>query len=179
MTKIKKPEPEHSLLKVIPFDKKTEREKLTDAAWNFVSAALWPREKFRTKEIASIKKIIAYYLSDDKYTKQSFRIFIEAVVLYRKQFLSTGISHPLVWLNQAYDQGFTKALECYKRVEETRKSVPLYEHAVSILSNSILKYTIKSTSATIIQCRNELLFHKDDELIRLFYFHIIHRNHIP
>ena len=179
MTKIKKPAHENSPLKVIPFNKKPEREKLTDAAWNFVRAALWPREKFRTKDIASIKSIIAYYLSDDKYIKQSFRIFIEAVVLYRKQFPSTAISHPLVWLNQAYDQGFTKALECYKRVVETRKSIPLYEHAVTVLSNCISKYTHKTTTETIIQCRNELLFHKDDELIRLFYFHIIHSNHIP
>ena len=179
MTKIKKPAKENSILKIIPFSKKTERENLTDSAWNFVRAALWPRENFRTKDIASIKGIIAYYLSDDKYIKQSFIIFIEAVVLYKKQFPSIAISHPLVWLNQAYEQGFTKALECYKRVVETRKSIPLFEHAVSVLANSILKYTGKPISATIIQCRNELLFHKDDELIHLFYFHIIHSNHIP
>src|SRR5437762_1373698 len=159
MTKIKKPAQENSLFKVIPLNKKTEGEKLTDSAWNFVRAALWPGEKFRTKEIVSIKSIIAYYLSEDKYVKQSFRIFIESVVLYKKQFPLIVIFLPLVWLNQAYDQGFTKALECYKRVVETRKSIPLYEHAVSVLSNSILKYTVKSTSATIIQCRNELLFH--------------------
>ena len=139
MTKIKKPIQENSLLRVIPFNRKPEREKLTEAAWNFARAAFWPREKFRTKDTGSIKSIITYYLSDDKYIRQSFRIFIEAVVLYKKQFPSTVISHPLVWLNQAYDQGFTKALECYKRVGETRKSIPLYEHAVTVLSNSILK----------------------------------------
>jgi hypothetical protein len=32
-----------------------------------------PRENFKTKDIASIKSIIAYYLSDDKYLNKKIK----------------------------------------------------------------------------------------------------------
>src|SRR5690348_14730809 len=103
-----------SSCKTFPIDDRTEAIKLVDAAWNFAYAALWPKEKFRESEIKAVKKTIAYYLQDDSFLRQSFRIFIEAIVLYKKHFAEEPVLHPLVWLNQGYSNGFTKALHCYQ-----------------------------------------------------------------
>ncbi len=167
-----------SSCQVVPCDKRTEAGKLTDAALHFAYAALWPEEKFREKEIQSIKRIIAYYLPDDSFLRHSFKIFIEAIVLYKKHFPGEPVLHPLVWLNQGYSGGIAKALKCYQDVQEIRKDVPLYENAASVFANLMLKYSKIPTSSIVKRCRSSLLRLKDRSLLKLFYFHIIHANHI-
>ncbi len=178
MKKAIKTSPDESSCKKIPLDNRTEAIKLADAAWNFSYAALWPQEKFRESEIKAVKKTIAYYLQDDSFLRQSFRIFIEAIVLYKKHFSEEPVLHPLVWLNQGYSNGFTKALHCYQEVQVLRKAVPLYEEPITVLAMLILKYTLKPTPATIRLCRSTLLQQKDESLLKLFYYHIIHSNYI-
>jgi hypothetical protein len=164
--------------KTIPFDDRTEAERLADAAWDFAYAALWPQEKFRESETKAIKNIVAYYLQDDSFLRLSFKIFIEAIVLYKKHLDEETILHPLVWLNQGYGGGFTKALQCYQEVQELRKTVPLYEHPANVLATLIFKYTNKPTPAMIRLCRSTLLLQRDETLLNLFYCHLIHANYI-
>ncbi len=165
-------------INTVPFDNRTEAEKLIDATWHFAYASLWPQEKFKEKEIKAIKNIIAYYLQVDSFLRQSFTIFIEAIVLHKRRFPNAPALHPLVWLNQGFNGGIIKALECYNHVKEIRKEVPLYENAVSVLAKAIFKYTKKPTPSMVGQCRALLLLHKDQSLLNLFYFHIIHSNYI-
>lgn len=167
-----------SFPQAIPLDNRTEPQRLADAAWNFAYAALWPMEKFRDSELKAIKNIVAYYLHDDSFLKLSFRIFIEAIVLYKKHFPEEPVLHPLVWLNQGYAGGFTRALQCYLEVQELRKSVPPYEHPVNVLATVIFKYTNKPTPAMIRLCRSTLLLQRDEALLKLFYCHVIHANYI-
>lgn len=178
MKKMTKNITKESEFKSIPFDDRTEAVRLADAAWDFAYATLWPHEKFRESEIKTIKNIVVYYLQDDSFLKLSFKIFVESIVLYKKHFPEEPILHPLVWLNQGYSNGFTKALQCYLEVQEIRKSVPLYEHPIHVFATLIFKYTNKPTPAMVRLCRSTLLLQRDEVLLKLFYSHIVHAIYI-
>jgi hypothetical protein len=156
--------------KTVPFVKRAEAQKLIDAALHFFNAALWTQKKFRDNEIKAIKNILPYYLQDDSFLRKCFTIFNECIVLYKKHFADEPVLHPLVWLNQGYGGGFTKALQYYRQAQEIRKAVSLYENSISVLANIVLKYTKKLTPSKAGLCRSSLLFQKDETLLKLFYF---------
>jgi hypothetical protein len=178
MTKTSTKPGQEPVPKFILPDRGPQAQKLTDAAWDFAYAALWPKEKFRESAIKAFKNTIVYYLQDDSFLRQSFRIFLEAVALFKKNYAQEKLTQPLVWLNQGYRAGFTQALQCYQRARELRKNIPLYEQEVHALAVTISKYIKRPTRSMLHSRRSTLLLQRDENLLQLFCGFIIHYQHI-
>ena len=156
-------------------------ERLVNAAWGFAHCALWPEQVFSKEEQEATKSYIREYFNAATDNKRAFKALIHRVVLTRNYVQGSKdrfLPEPSVWFNRRYPFGFAGTLAWLQKVERQRLEVPGYLAHIEALADGFYRYSLSPTTLRLNRCREQLLQHRADNLLQLFYNTIVHTQYL-
>ncbi len=158
----------------------TTIDKLSNAAWCFAHAILWPQQTFSKEDINRTLESIQSYFELAKDKKKAFTSFCERIILtdrYVSARPERYVPTPSVWFNRNYEFGFAGTKSWYHRLQIQREEIPGYLQQISVIASSYHDYSLKPSAKVFTRCRKKLLELKAYKLLQYFYNSIIHLNY--
>ena len=168
------------MAKVISLTNSPANEKLVQAAWHFVCAALWRDQHFLPSVINEAQHYVRLHLAGTGSIRKQFVAFCERVIIAAKQATQTGrsLSPPTVWLHPDYVDGYKGTFPVYEKICDTRQKIPGYEPGMSILAQYYWNRIGHWPTASFTHLRSRLLRLGETDLLLLCctvitYYHFL------
>jgi len=128
---------------------RTDIAKLVAAGWNLAYTALWNGEEFSKTEIEIAQISIKHYISNTAEPYKGYLMFCQRVLMARQYLLNNPDKYvpvPTAWLCPCNFNGYVGTERWYTRLQEIRKSQPLFRHQYKALAEALLEMMEEPTS---------------------------------
>jgi len=158
-----------------------KKQQRTEDFWIFCHSTFWSTENFSTAEQEKFKQLIADHFEGCENVNKKFRELVQRAVMakrYIRRKSTRYIAKPIDWFNIHFKTGLSGTEKWYRQVVDQRKTVPHYNEGIKLLAKAVLDYSKDQNPFEVEYYRNELIQHKQNDLLFLYTNFIVHKEFI-
>lgn len=140
------------------------------AAWNFALVALWPFEKITKSKIKICQSYIKEYLLSVPDMQMSFITFCEKILLVNRTLSASNpfvIDPPAIWLNPAFDNGYSSTDELHRLIKKNQVISPHYLEGITALAKGYWEFVNQPKPPVLLNIHDRLYYLRQYDLIGL------------